>query len=67
MILEQLVDIRTGEKLAGFFIRNKNGKAIAIGALTHFVKMCAKRYEADKPLCRKVERMTGLKLARIEP
>jgi hypothetical protein len=61
--LERFRDQRTGEPLAGFFIRNKRGKVLAIGSHAPgraFVIMKAKRYEHDLDLCRAIRRWTGL-------
>jgi len=57
--LEQMTDKRDGTRLAGFLVFNKVGKTIALGALGHFVIMAAQRYENDKDLVRKIEKITG--------
>ena len=53
-----------GRTMAGFFVRNQAGRALAIGAFSSdpFVMPTAKRYAKDLPLCEAIARITGLPL-----
>jgi hypothetical protein len=62
----QLTDKNTGQECMGFFVINKRGKTLAIGANDSFVIMKALRYEHDKSLVAAVERLTGIKV-RLSP
>lgn len=54
----------SGEPLAGFFVRNGIGKAVAIGAFCAdgdgFVMPSQKRYARDTDLCRAIAKLTDL-------
>ena len=59
---ERMTDKRDGTVLAGFSIRNKAGKLLAIGADNHgsrFLIMSHPRYDHDRDLVAAVERLTG--------
>ena len=60
LIKEQFTDIRTGRKLAGFFIRNRQGKIIATGADNNFVQMRHIRYANDNDMVQRIAHLTGL-------
>jgi hypothetical protein len=65
LTIHQFCDKNTGEPLAGFSVRNRIGKSIAVGAACldssrSFVQMSAKRYANDAPLVDKIARLTGL-------
>lgn len=60
IVKEQMVDKRSGKHLNGFFVRNRTGKALAIGADGAFVFMMYKRYANDKPLVAAIERLVGM-------
>ena len=69
LVIEQMRDIRDGSPLCGFTIRNRQGKAIAIGAIrspsnSHaFLRVLSPRYEHDVDLVRKCERLCGIESA----
>jgi hypothetical protein len=54
--IDQLKD-KSGQTLAGFFVRNRQGKILATGALGHFLQMRHQRYANDQPLVSKIERL----------
>jgi hypothetical protein len=61
--IERLTHKVTGEPLAGFFVRNAIGKAVAVGAFSSdggFVTPTLKRYCRDVDLCRKIGELTGI-------
>ncbi len=64
LTFDHLYSKKDGRLLAGFFIRNRQHKVLATGALpingSGFLVMKAKRYEHDADLVSKCERMTGL-------
>lgn len=70
MHLEHLHDKNTGRMLAAVIVRNKAGKALAIGALSRpghtFMVMCAPRYERDLPMVEAIERRYGVPVRRGE-
>lgn len=64
LTIERLYDKNDGRLMAGFFIRNRQRKCIAIGALPAtskgFLVITHGRYEHDADLVAKCERLTGL-------
>lgn len=58
--LEQMINVATHQPLRGFVVRNKTGKVMAMGATGSFVIMNARRYERDRDMVAKVERLTSL-------
>jgi hypothetical protein len=60
LTIERLTDV-SGNLMAGFFVRDGAGKAVAIGAscADGFVMPTQKRYARDVDLCRKVALLTG--------
>ena len=58
---------KEGTLFAGFFIKNRINKNIALGASSTdapFLFMCHKRYQNDKDLVSAVERLTGMPVER---
>lgn len=60
LAIEKLYDKRDGTPLRGFFVRNRIGKLIAIGAENSFVQISRPRYSHDASLVTKIGRLTGL-------
>jgi hypothetical protein len=58
--IERLRDIRTGEALAGFKVKNRVGRIVAFGADRAYLRMTAGRYENDADLVRACERIAGV-------
>ena len=56
---QNFIDVQ-GQRLKGFDIVTRDGKAVAHGADGHFMIIAAKRYWHDRDLVRKCERLTGL-------
>ena len=62
MTIERFTDLQ-GRQMAGFFVRNRAGKALAIGAFSRnggFVHPTHKRYARDLSLCEALAKITGL-------
>jgi len=62
LTIERLTSLQ-GNTMAGFFVRNRAGKAMAIGAFAGpngFVMPTRKRYCRDIDLCRALGKLTGL-------
>jgi len=58
---------KDGTLYAGFFVENRTGKKIALGASSTnapFLFMCHKRYQNDRDLVSAVERLTGMPVER---
>lgn len=69
IVFERMRDIRDGTPLAGFNIRNKHGKLLAIGADnpgSKFLIISCRRYDNDRPLVAAIERMTGIQANTVE-
>ena len=63
LTIERLEHKITGAILPGFFVRNRVGKVLAIGAYSQdggFVMPSRKRYAKDVDLCRALGKLTGL-------
>lgn len=58
--VDQFHNVTTGEPIAGFIIRNRQRKVIAIGAQGGFVTITHKRYANDRDLVAKVAQLSGL-------
>jgi hypothetical protein len=56
----QMVDRNDECRLKGFWICDRTGKAVAIGAEGAFLRILAKRYANDTDLVRAAERLASL-------
>lgn len=58
--IDRMRNVMTGEALAGFSIRNRAGRIVAMGADRSFLRIAAPRYENDADLVRACERLAGV-------
>lgn len=57
--VDQFQNRQTGELLAGFIVRSKAGKSVAMGILGRSCFATHKRYHNDRDLMAKVVKLTG--------
>ena len=66
--VQQMQTIR-GDRLAGFWIVDRNGRRLAIGSdgAAGFCLMLAKRYQRDRDLVAAIQRLTGRQVRNQPP